>query len=116
MALQRIEMPDSAFIAATTPAAIYTHSTGKSFIKGIELHNTNTTTENVQLYFVPPTGGGGVGTASAVHRKLNINLPPNDTLLIEYPGYRTMTRANYTIQASTTTASKVTVSIFGDVE
>lgn len=116
MTLQRIEMPDPAFVAATTPAAVYTHASGKSFIKGFELHNTNTTAENVQVYLVPPTGGGAVGTASAVHRKLNISLPANDSLYVVYPGYRTLTRANYTIQASTTTASKVTISVFGDVE
>lgn len=112
MTMQRAKLADIQYVGSSA-ATIYTNpSSTKSFIRSIVLHNTNTTTETVKLYVVPDAGGS-VGTASAASRILNIALASNETFVWDmYP--ITLSDTNDTLQAETTTASKVTVLVCGD--
>lgn len=118
MALQRAKLADIAYIG-TTAASIYSNpSSTKSFVKGLILFNGNTTTETVKIYVVPDSGGS-VGTAGASNQVAEISLATKETLFFpldidSYP--LTLTDTNDSIQASTTTASKVTVIPIGDKE
>ena len=114
MALHRERLADIATLGSSA-AAICTNASGqKTFVKGYELHNTNTTTETVKLYKVPDASGA-VGTAAAANRFLNISLAANETLIYVPPGYgHILSDTNDTIQGESTTASKVTVTLFGD--
>jgi hypothetical protein len=114
MTLHRERLADITTLGSTA-AAICTNASGqKTFVKGYELHNTNTTAETVKLFKVPDSAGT-VGTAADGNRFLNIALAPNETLIYVPPGYgHILSDANDTIQGQSTTASKVTVSLFGD--
>lgn len=96
---------------------IYTNPTGKkSYVRLIQIHNTNTTIETVKLYNVPDSTGS-VGTAGVTNKFYEYGVSANETIQIEYapPGLM-LEDVNDTIQAVTTTASKVTIEITGGVE
>lgn len=101
----------------SSAGAIYTNPTGKkSYIRLIQLHNTNTTDELVKLYNVP-NSTGSVGTAVATNKFYEYIMTPNETIQIEYaPPGLILEDVNDTIQAVTTTASKVTIEITGGQE
>lgn len=61
-----------------------------------------------------PNASGSLGTAAATNRILNISLPANDSLFVEFPYALELAATNDSIQAVTTTASKVTIILFGD--
>jgi len=113
MALQRAKLSDIQSIASSAGSIYANPASTKTFLRGLMLHNTNTTTEVVKLYVVPDSTGS-VGTAASSHLVLNISLPANDTLLVEFPYPLVLTDTNDSVQAMTTTASKVTVMLFGD--
>lgn len=105
---------------ASSAAAIVTNGAGaKTYVKKIILHNTNTTTETVKIYTVPDSGGA-VGTAGAGNIWFNQALSPNETVIIAIAGAGDpgilLTDTNDTIQAFSTTASKVTVQVYGGSE
>ena len=105
---------------ASSAAAIVTNGAGaKTYVKKIILHNTNTTTETVRIYTVPDSGGA-VGTASAANLWFLQTLAPNETAIITLAGAGDpgilLTDTNDTIQAFSTTASKVTVQVYGGAE
>lgn len=114
MALQRVKLADIQYIAATTAASIYSNpSSTKTLVTGLILFNGNTTTETVKLYVVPDSGGS-VGTAGVSNQVMQLTLTTMDTLFVEFPFGVMLTDTNDSIQASTTTASKVTVIVTGD--
>lgn len=113
MALQRTKLADIAFVAATAGSIYANPAATKTIIKGLMLHNTNSGPEVVKVYVVPDSAGA-LGTAVAGHLILNVSLPSNDTLMVEFPYALTLTDTNDSLQASTTTASKVTVMVLGD--
>jgi hypothetical protein len=102
------ETNDAAYIASTA-GAIYTNAASEtSFIKSIVIHNTNTTTETVKIYVVPDSAGS-VGTAAVSNLIYNLDIVANDTVHLEFPGPGIVLKGtNDTVQAVTTTASKVT--------
>lgn len=111
--LQRTKLADPQQLAAAA-ASIYANPVStKTLVVGLTLHNTNTTTETVKVYVVPDSAGE-LGAASASNRVLNIALAANDTLEWEFPFGTMLTDTNDSIQAETTSASKVTVLIHGD--
>jgi hypothetical protein len=115
MTLQRAKLGDIAYVGSSV-GSIYANAAGvKTFIKGLMLHNTNTTAETVKVYVVPDSSGA-LGTAGAGNRVLNVALPANDTLLVEFPCALVLSDQNDSLQAETTTASKVTVTVLGDKE
>jgi hypothetical protein len=115
MALLRSKLGDIQYIASTAGSIYANPASKKTYIKGFLLHNTNTTAETVKLYVVPDSASA-LGTATGAHLILNISLTANDTLLVEMPYTLTLTDQNDSVQAVTTTASKVTVLVFGDTE
>lgn len=115
MALQRAKLADIQYIG-TTAASIYSNpASTKSFVRGLVLFNGNTMTETVKLYNVPDSAGA-VGTAGAGNQFAELALAAKETLMLEFPYSVVLTDANDSLQASTTTASKVTVQVLGDKE
>ena len=99
---------------ASTAGAIYTNAASTtSYIKSLVLFNGNTSTETVKLYNVP-NNGASVGTAGDANQFAEISLAAKETLMFDLPYPITITDENDTIQAVTTTASKVTVQVLGD--
>lgn len=113
MSLQRAKLADIQYIGASAASIYANPAVTKTFVKGLVLHNTNTTSETVQVYVVPDSASA-LGTAGAGNRILVLSLPANDTLFVEFPYSVTLTDTNDSIQAQTTTASKVTVLLLGD--
>jgi hypothetical protein len=96
------ETGDAAYVP-TTAAALYTNDSGEtSFVKMITIHNTNTTTENVKIYFVPDAAAS-VGTAGATNLAYNLDILTNETHIIELPG------PGIVFKVSTTTTSVVNI-------
>jgi hypothetical protein len=115
MALQRAKLSDIQFIS-TSAGIAYSNPAGvKTYIRGIIIFNGNTTAENVKLYNVPDNNGS-VGIASTSNQFMETTLTTKQTLFVEIPYVITLTDVNETIQASTTTASRVTIQILGDKE
>lgn len=113
MARQYTRLVDIQYIGSSA-AAIYTNpASTKSYIKSLILFNTNTTAETVKLYNVPDSTGS-VGTAGSDNQFAEIVLAAGETLMFDLPYPITIIDTNDTIQASTTTASKVTVQVLGD--
>jgi hypothetical protein len=99
---------------ANTAGAIYTNAASTtSYIKSFVLYNNNTSTETVKLYNVPDSAAS-VGTAGDANQFAEIALAAKETLMFDLPYPITIIDENDTIQAVTTTASKVTVQVLGD--
>ncbi len=103
------QLPNSAGSIYANPAGITT------FIRGFVLHNTNTSTETVDLHMVP-TSGGSLGSATAANRLARISLAQDETIIFEAPFPLVLTEENDAIFGVTTTASKVTAILLGDTE
>ena len=100
-----------------TPTVIYTNPSGiKSYIRLIMIHNTNTIVENIELWNVPDSSGS-VGAVADINKIFKDSLDADGTLFLEFaiPGI-ILEDLNDTIQAKTTTASKVTIQIMGGSE
>ena len=100
-----------------TVGAVYTNAASTTaYIRSITLHNANTTTEAVILWNVPDNGGAG-GTAADTNQFFSQSLLADETVIIEWPAPGLQLEdTNDTIQADTTTASKVTIQIMGAKE
>lgn len=96
---------------SNSAAAIRTNSTTTE-IKGFVIFNGNTTAETVKFHNVP-NSGGSVGTASSANQFYEYSLAAKATYIFDVPFPITLLANNDTIQASTTTASKVTVQVLG---
>jgi len=102
---------------ASTVGSVYTNpSSTKSYIRLIILHNTSSTSETVVLYNVPDSGGS-LGTAGDTNKFYYESITANSTSIIDLgtPGL-ILQDTNDSIQAVTTTASKVTIQIMGGTE
>lgn len=102
---------------AGAAAAIYTNPAATTtYIRGIIIHNGNTTVETVILYKVPDATGS-VGTAATANEMYYEVMAPRSTTTIEFPAPGLMlTDVNDTIQGTTTTASKVSIQFIGATE
>ena len=113
MARQFTRLADIQYVASSA-GAIYTNPVStKTYIKSLLLFNGNTTAETVKLYNVP-NSGASAGTAGVSNQFAEIVLAAAETLMFDLPYPITIIDENDTIQASTTTASKVTVQLLGD--
>lgn len=113
MARQFTRLVDIQYVA-NSAGAIYTNAASTiTYIKSLVLFNVNTSTETVKLYNVP-NNGASVGTAGDSNQFAEISLAAKETLMFDLPYPITLIDENDTIQAVTTTASKVTVQILGD--
>jgi hypothetical protein len=111
MAISYPKLADIQTVASSAGSIFSNPSSKSTYIRSIVLHNTNSTAETVKLYNVPDSAGS-VGTAAATNRFLNISLAANASYEWKL-GPIPLTDENDSIQAETTTASKVTVMIFG---
>lgn len=115
MARQFTRLTDIQYVASAA-GAIYTNASAtKTYIKSFILFNGNTSSEVVKLYNVPDSSGS-VGTAGAGNQFSEITLVAGETFMLDLPYPITLIDTNDTIQAVTTTASKVTVQILGDLD
>lgn len=113
MAITRGRLVEIQTLASTTGSIYSNPASTTTFVKGIEFYNSNSTSEVVELYNVPDSGGS-VGTAAATNRKLKRTLAPDETFIYEWPGDGlVLADTNDSIQAKSTTASVVTVDLFG---
>ena len=104
-----VQIADSAGAVFTNPAST------KSYVRLIVIHNTNTSTEIIELWNVPDDSG--VGTAADANKMNKISVLTNDTVNLEFSGPGlVLVDENDSIQAKTTTASKVTIQIHGAKE
>jgi len=104
---------------ADTAGAVVTNAAGKkTYIRHIIIHNTNSTAETVNLHTVPDNGGA-VGTSADTNRWVSESIDSGATW--EWtcgagsPGI-ILEDENDTLQASTDTASKVTIQAYGGIE
>ena len=115
MALARARLADIAYVASSAGSIYSNPASTKTYIKGITLFNGNATAELVKLYNVPDSSGS-LGAAGAGNQFAEVTLQAKETLIMEFPSTLVLTDTNDSIQAVTTTASKVTVMIGGDKE
>lgn len=113
MALQRGKLADIQYISDSADDIYANPASTKTYIRELILHNTNTTTETVTLYNVPDSAAA-LGTASGANQFAKILLVADETLHYAFEHPIVLTDENDSIQAVTTTASKVTVQILGD--
>ena len=103
------QLPSSIGAVFDNPAAT------KSYIRGIVLHNTNSTTEDVELQFVG-NSGGSLGTPGASNRFLKISIATDETVMVEFASPLILDTHHDAIFGTTTTASKVNFIPLGDQE
>lgn len=113
MALNRTKLADIAYIASSAGSIYSNPASTKTYIRGFVLHNTNTSSETIQIYNVPDSASA-LGTAGNGNKFLKVILSADETLFVEMPYPVVLTDTNDSIQAVTTTASKVTVQVLGD--
>ena len=113
MALTYAKLADIQTIPSTTGVIYANGASEETFIGSIILHNTNTTTEKVQVFNVPDNAGS-TGTATLAHRFICVDLAADATISYPCPGNGLpLTDTNDSIQASSTTAGKVTIQLSG---
>lgn len=115
MTMQRGKLADIAYLPSAAGSIYANPAATKTYVRAITLFNGNSTTETVKLYSVPDNAAS-VGVAGAGNLFLQQQLAAQETLIIEFPYPIVLTDTNDSIQASTTTASKVTVMLHGDVD
>ena len=113
MSLQRGKLGDIAYIASTAGSVLTNASGTKTYVRSVMLHNTNSSAETVELYNVPDSTGS-LGTAGAANRFFKKDVAADETLFIDLEYPIVLTDENDSIQAVTTTASKVTIQLMGD--
>lgn len=102
-------------LPTTLPSAagsILANSSISTQISSVLLHNTNTTTETIQLFLVP-NSAGAVGAASVSNRIAYLLLVANETLELTFKFPPTLSNANDALFGQTTTAGKVTFTASG---
>lgn len=105
---------------ANSAGAVFTNPAAKSYVRLIIIHNLNTTAEEVKLYCVPDNGAGAIGAAGDANIFLHQSIQPAETIvlgsdMLPVPGIILETEYD-SIQAVTTTSSKVTIQIYGGQE
>jgi len=113
MALQRTRLADIQYIAATAGSIYANAAATKTYIRGLVLFNGNTTSETVKIYNVPDAAAA-LGASGVANQFIEQIILAKDTVFIELQHPVVLTDTNDSIQAVTTTASKVTVQILGD--
>lgn len=102
----------------SSAGALYTQgaSPATGFLRTIIVFNGNTTAELVKLYKVP-NSTGSVGTAGASNQFYQESIEAGGTRIIDVSAQGIMfTATNDTLQGTTTTASKVTIQLYGGTQ
>jgi hypothetical protein len=96
MTLSNTNLMFPAYVA-NSAASVYANVAGHTaFIRGIILHNANTTTETVVIHFVV-NSSGSLGTAAATNLMYKLLVAPDETVALEIPFSFVMTGTNDTI-------------------
>jgi hypothetical protein len=112
MALNYAKLQDVAQLAGAA-AAIITNAAGeKIHIKGITLHNTNTTTELVKLY-LPPDAAGAAGAAADSNKVFEYGMEAKETFDWVPPFPITLSDGGDSLNGFSTTANKVNIVLLG---
>lgn len=116
MAFAYAKVLETTTIAATAGVLYSNPASTTTYIRGIILHNGNTTAETVILYNVPDNAGVA-GTPATTNEFYYEIMPAYATTVLEFPTPGIMLTATAdTIQGDTTTASKVTIQLLGALE
>lgn len=116
MALLRTNLGYPGYLG-TSAASIYTNTAAvSSYVKGVVLHNTSTSTVTAAVHLVQ-NSSGSVGTAGLSNRVYQVSLQTLETLLLpfgvdQYPFV--MYGTNDTIQAVAGAGSSVVGYVIGD--
>jgi hypothetical protein len=113
MARLYTRLADPQFIPSTVGSVYANPSASKTYISGYILFNTNTTSETVRIHNVP-NNGAIIGTASDATQMDEVVLTTKTQLIRTFPYPITQIDLNDSIQAVTTTASRVTIQLLGD--
>lgn len=113
MAMERGKLADIQTLSDST-ASIYTNPAAtKTYVRGLVLHNTNSSSEEIVLYNVPDSAGS-VGTAAAGNQFFKRELAAGESVFIDLEYPIVLTDENDSLQAVADTASVVTVQVLGD--
>lgn len=113
MAIVRGKLAEIQTIPSTVGSIYANPASTKTFISGFTVHNTNTTSETVEIHCVPDSTGS-LGTAALTNRIWKETLAADETAVFSAPPDGIpLEDENDSIQAKTTTASKVTIILHG---
>ena len=102
-------------LVPSSAGSIMTHSSGKTYVRGMIFYNSAGTTETLEVHVIP-NSGGSLGTAAATNRVLRISLLSSETFTWELPFPFVFTSANDAIFAKSTTNNVVVAYILKDTE
>jgi hypothetical protein len=84
MALQYSGLGNCQSVGAT-PASVCTNpSGGKTYLRGLVIHNTSSSAVVFKFYVVP-NSSGSLGSAATSNRIANVTIPANETVNWEFP-------------------------------
>ena len=114
MSFAYAKLKEIGYVAGSSTAAdIFTTTGTNDYVRLIILHNGNTTAEVVRLYCVPSASDGTFDSTTQFYKE---TLEPSETQMIEFPIPGLVMDTGDAIGGDTTTASKVTVQIYGGTE
>lgn len=116
VAPQYVGLGPTAYVASSAASVYANPSATTSLISGLLICNNNTTPETVVIYNVP-NSGGSLGTAGAGNTIATLTVAPGESVFFPLgaTGFPLiLTGHNDAIFMTTTTASKVTVTLTGD--
>lgn len=115
MARQNTRLANIQYVPSTVGAVLTNPASTKTFVAGLSLFNTGTSTETVDLYVVPDSGGS-VGTAANANFHGRFTVGAKASFDREFVFPLPLIDTNDTIQMVTTTGSTVTVFFYGDTD
>ena len=119
MALARTDLTPVYQVGAATTVGVVTVGSGQTvFIKSVLIHNlSQTSSQNVQVHFVP-NNGGAVGVATSATQFARLGIGTDDTFFME-PAYPiTLTKEGDSIQVQNegNATNAINVVATGDIE
>jgi hypothetical protein len=113
MAITRGKLADIQYIASTAGSVYANPAATKSFLKGVTLFNVAGSSQTVKLFNVPDSGGS-LGTAADANQCFEVVLATKESFAFDWPGDGlVLTDTNDSLQASSTNASSVTITLHG---
>lgn len=110
--------PATAYVSSTAASIFANPTTKNSYLDGILFYNNNSTAEVVEIWNVP-NSGGSLGTAADSNKIGEISVAADESVFfpLKVGGLPlALWGTNDAIFAKTTTASKVTQTVFVDTE
>ena len=105
-----------ASVASTNGRLVQGEEGYQKFIKLIILHNINTTTETIELFYVPTDASVAAETRDS-HKIWQLELSADETMMLEMPVPGIiLDEADCYLKGKSTTTDKVSIQIYGGVE